>query len=77
MELAKLKYFYHVAKTGNVTKAADEIHIAQPALSKAIKQLEEELGAPLFYKRGRNIYLTPFGMYLQERLESLLPQIDG
>lgn len=77
MELAKLRYFYQVAKTGNVTKAADEIHIAQPALSKAIKQLEEELGVPLFYKKGRNICLTVFGRHLQMRLESILPQIDG
>ncbi|MBR2024041.1 MAG: LysR family transcriptional regulator [Clostridia bacterium] len=77
MELAKLRYFYQVAKMGNVTKAADEIHIAQPALTKAVKQLEEELGAPLFYKKGRNIYLTEFGVYLQRRLEELLPQVDG
>lgn len=77
MELAKLRYFYEVAKRGNVTRTSEEIHIAQPALTKSIKLLEEELGAPLFYKKGRNIYLTKFGEYLQARLETLLPQIDG
>ncbi len=77
MELAKLRYFYTVARLGHVTRAAEEIHIAQPALTKAIKQLEEELGAPLFYKQGRNIRLTPFGVYLQEKLEPLLAQIDA
>ena len=48
MELTKLRYFYVVAKHGHVTRAAEEIHIAQPALTKAIKLLEEELGVPLF-----------------------------
>ncbi len=77
MELAKLRYFYTVARLGHVTKAAEEIHIAQPALTKAIKQLEEELGVPLFYKQGRNIRLTPFGVYLQAKIEPILTQIDG
>ncbi len=77
MELAKLRYFYTVAKLGHVTRAAEEIHIAQPALTKAIKQLEEELGAPLFYKQGRNIRLTPFGSYLQSKLEPILTQLDA
>ncbi len=76
MELAKLRYFYEVAKLGHVTKAAEKIHIAQPALTKAIKQLEEELGVPLFYKKGRNILLTAYGEYLQNKLEGILPQID-
>ena len=60
MELAKLRYFYLTAKYGHVTRAAEEIHIAQPALTKAIKQLEQALGVPLFYKKGRNIYPTVF-----------------
>ncbi len=77
MELAKLRYFYAVAKLGHVTKAAEEIHIAQPALTKAIKQLEEELGVALFYKKGRNILPTVYGEYLKEKLEGILPQIDS
>lgn len=76
MELAKLRYFYTVAKLGHVTRAAEEIHIAQPALTKAIKQLEEELDAPLFYKQGRNIRLTPFGVYLQGKIAPILEQLD-
>lgn len=77
MELAKLRYFYEVAKRQHVTRAAEEIHIAQPALTKAIKQLEEELDAPLFYKKGRNIYLTEYGKYLQAKLEGIFSQLDG
>ena len=77
MEIAKLRYFYTVARLGHVTKAAEEIHIAQPALTKAIKQLEEELEVPLFYKKGRNIYLTVYGEYLKNKVEGIFAQIDG
>ena len=77
MELQKLKYFYTVAKTGHVTRAAESICIAQPALTQAIKSLESELGVPLFAKKGRNIVLTQYGEYLQKRLESILPEFDG
>lgn len=77
MELAKLRYFYTVAKLRHVTRAAEEIHIAQPALTKAIKQLEEELGVPLFYKKGRNIHTTVFGEYLKGKLETVFVQLDS
>ncbi len=76
MELAKLKYFYTVAALGNMTRAAEEIHIAQPALSKAIKLLEEELGVPLFVKVGRGIRLTAYGAHLKRRLDIIFPQLD-
>ncbi|MBQ7949137.1 MAG: LysR family transcriptional regulator [Clostridia bacterium] len=77
MELTKLRYFYTVAKLGHVTRAAEEIHIAQPALTKAIKQLEEELGVPLFYKKGRNIYLTAYGEYLKGKAEMVFLHVDS
>ena len=77
MELTKLRYFYTVAKHGHVTRAAEEIHIAQPALTKAIKQLEEELEVPLFYKKGRNIFLTSFGEYLKAKLDVVFLHVDS
>ncbi len=77
MELVKLRYFYAVASLGHVTRAAEEIHIAQPALTKAIKLLEKELGVPLFYKKGRNVRLTTYGEYLKNKLESVFPLVDG
>jgi DNA-binding transcriptional LysR family regulator len=77
MDLLKLKYFYIVAKHQHVTKAAEEIHIAQPALTKSIKLLENELGVPLFYKKGRNIFLTDFGKYLKNRLDSVFLILDN
>ncbi len=76
MELQKLRYFYTVAKYQHVTKAAEAINIAQPALTQAIKSLESELGVPLFEKRGRNIVLTEYGVFLQHRLDQIFPQID-
>ncbi len=77
MELQKLKYFQTVAKFQHMTKAAEYICIAQPALSQAIKSLESELGVPLFNKKGRNIVLTDFGKYLQARLNEILPELDN
>lgn len=77
MELQKLRYFKTVAKLEHITKAAQEISIAQPALTQAIKSLERELGVPLFEKRGRNIVLTEYGKYLQLRLDTILPQLDA
>ncbi len=77
MEIQKLRYFQTVAKFQHVTKAAEYICIAQPALTQAIKSLESELGVPLFAKKGRNIILTDYGKYLQNRLEHILPELDN
>ncbi len=75
-ELNKLYYFYTVAKHQHVTRAAEELCIAQPALTKTVKLLEEELGVPLFYKKGRNIFLTPFGHHLKERLDTVFAILE-
>lgn len=77
MELNKLKYFYLVAEYEHMTKAADAIHIAQPALTQAIHSLEEELGVPLFIKSGRNIRLSDYGRFLKSRLDVILPEIEA
>lgn len=77
MDIQKLKYFYEVAKIQHVTKAAERLCIAQPALTQAIKSLEKELGVSLFIKKGRNIYLTEFGEYLKKKVEIILPEFDS
>lgn len=77
MELNKLFYFHTVAKHQNVTRAAQELYISQPALTKMIKGLEKELGLPLFCKKGRNIYLTEFGKYLKERTDKMFAIMEG
>lgn len=76
MELNRLYYFFITAKHQHVTKASEELHIAQPALTKSIKSLEKELDLPLFYKRGRNICLTPFGEHLRDRLRNVFDILD-
>lgn len=77
MDIQRLKYFYTVAKLQHVTKAAEEIHIAQPSLTQSIQTLEKELGVPLFQKQGRRVVLTDYGKYLQGRLDTLLPAFDN
>ncbi len=76
MELQQLVYFREVAETEHMTKSAERLHIAQPSLSKAIANLEKELGVPLFVHHGRNIQLTEHGRFLYARLQKLLPEIE-
>lgn len=67
MELRVLKYFLMVAKEQSFTKAAEQLHITQPTLSRQLAQLERELGTPLFVRTGRNITLTQEGILLKRR----------
>jgi DNA-binding transcriptional LysR family regulator len=69
MDLRQLRYFQVVARLENVTRAAQELHIAQPSLSKTIARLEESLGVPLFERRGRRIRLNQFGKTFLKRVE--------
>ena len=61
MELLQLRYFLQLASIQHVSRAAEKLHISQPSLSATIKKLENELGAPLFVRKGRNIVLSPYG----------------
>lgn len=76
MELTQLRYFYAVAQNLHVTKTAEQLHIAQPALTQSIHRLEHELGYPLFSAQGRNIVLTAYGKYLKEQLAPMLETLD-
>ena len=76
MELRVLKYFYTVAREGNITRAAQLLHVTQPTLSRQLMQLEEELGAVLFHRRSHRIVLTEDGMLLKRRAQELLELAD-
>jgi LysR family transcriptional activator of glutamate synthase operon len=55
MELQQLRYFREVADREHVTRAAESLFVSQSAISRAVTQLEEELGVPLFYRQGRAV----------------------
>jgi LysR family transcriptional activator of glutamate synthase operon len=76
MELRQLYYFVKVAKKEHVTQAAEELHVAQSAVSRQIHQLEEELGAKLFLQKGRNLQLTPVGQLFLKRAEVILSDLE-
>ena len=76
MELLQLQYFYEVARNLHVTKTAEQLHVAQPALTQGIRRLERELGVKLFCKSGRNIVLTEYGLYLKEKLTPVLQTLE-
>ncbi|MFC5405699.1 LysR family transcriptional regulator [Cohnella soli] len=76
MELRQLQYFVQVARLQHVTKAAEELHVAQSAVSRQIHRLEEELGVRLFMQRGRNVQLTPVGQLFLRRAETVLGDLD-
>ncbi|NWD84340.1 LysR family transcriptional regulator [Pseudomonas reactans] len=75
MELRHLRYFMAVAAERNLTQAAKNLFIAQPPLSRAIKQLEEEIGAALIVRRPRGIELTAGGKYFQEQARQILDKV--
>lgn len=76
MDLQQLKYFQTVARLEHMTRAADVLNISQPALSKAISQLEHEVGAPLFERVGRAIRLNRYGALFLERTEPITQILD-
>ncbi len=76
MEIHVLRNFLAVAREGNITNAANHIHIAQPSLSRQIKNLEEELGQKLFIRESHSVSLTPEGMILRKRAEDVIAMMD-
>ncbi|MCI1775516.1 MAG: LysR family transcriptional regulator [Paenibacillus lautus] len=76
MELLQLRYFQTVARTEHMTKAAQELHIAQPALSKTISRLEADMGVPLFDRHGGRIRLNTFGKLYLDKVERALRLLE-
>lgn len=67
-----MRYFLGVARTQNIHKASEELHVSPGSLSKAIARLEEELSVKLFFREGRNIRLTEHGKLLQKRASEII-----
>ena len=78
MELLQLLYFQVVAQEEHITRAANTLHVSQPALSKTIKRLEDELGVPLFTRVGKTIRLNAKGeIFLRYVTTALSALSDG
>src|SRR5258708_19222504 len=76
MDLKQLRTFRAVAELGSLSKAADRLRAAQPALSRHIKLLEHELRVELFVRNGRGMLLTSAGRMLLDRTTGLVRQIE-
>ena len=74
--LSQYKIFYEVAKAGNISKAAKELYISQPAISKAISKLEDNLGLSLFTRSSRGVQLTSEGEILFEHTREAFDALE-
>jgi LysR family transcriptional regulator, cyn operon transcriptional activator len=76
MDIRKLEIFAEVARTGSFSAAAEHLHMAQPAVSIAVRKLEESLGVKLFDRGGRTIAMTAEGRSLLGQAQSILQQVE-
>jgi LysR family transcriptional regulator, benzoate and cis,cis-muconate-responsive activator of ben and cat genes len=77
MELRQLKYFAKVAELEHFGQASEQLNVVQPALSRQVKQLEDELDVQLFERLPRGVRLTAAGRVLLERASALLAEVDS
>lgn len=75
MEMRQLKYFVEIVQRGSFSRAAKSLAIAQPALSRQVRLLEEELGAPLLYRNGRGVTMTAAGEIFLAHAREVLERI--
>ncbi len=76
MEIRVLRYFIQIAREGNMSRAAEVLHVSQPTLSKQMTDLESELGKKLFIRTSSGLNLTDEGMLLRKRAEDILEMVD-
>ncbi|MGM9488156.1 LysR family transcriptional regulator [Ideonella sp. YS5] len=76
MTLVQLRHLISLAQSGSFTRSAEELYLTQPALSRSIRALEDELGQPLFDRVGRRSVLTPFGVESLQRARQLISDAD-
>lgn len=76
MELHEIRYFLALSRTLNFTRAAEQCNVTQPALTRAIQKLEEELGGLLFSRERGNTHLTELGRLLEPQFSSMLERVE-
>jgi len=76
MEISQLRTLLHVAELGSLSKAAERLHIAQPALSRQVRLLEAELGVPLFVRHGRGMVPTEQGREVLKHAQRVIAELD-
>lgn len=76
-ELTQLQYFRTVARMENLTKAAEQLHLSQPNLSRAIKRLEDDLGVPLFERTKGRLHLNKYGAAYLEYVDKAFEMLDA
>lgn len=76
MDLVQLRYFQVVARYEHISRAAEELHVAQPALSRTIARLEADLGTPLFDRQGRRVRLNQYGAMFLRHVDRALRELD-
>lgn len=77
MEMQQLQNFYVIAQCESLTKAAQRLHTSQPSLSRSLHSLEDELGAPLFDRVGRNIVLNDTGRFALTKVLNVLNSAES
>lgn len=77
MDIRQIRAFLAIADTGSVTRAAELLHIVQPAVSRQLKLLEEDVGAPLFERERSGMVLTEAGQVLMDRARRALRELDA
>lgn len=77
MELLQIKYFRIIAETENISKAAEQLFIAQPSLSQTLKRLEDELGVPLFDRNGKKIALNKAGRVFLKYCDEITSSLEN
>lgn len=77
MEMHQARYFLAICEALNFTRAAEQCHVSQPALTLAVKKLEEEFGGPLFHREGRRLLLSDLGQRVRPYIAQLLDRAEA